>query len=272
MKTRTCSIAAGFLEHPERRLFHLLLRPTQRETRGAMLFLHPFAEEMHMARRNVAAQARQLAGAGYIVMLLDLTGCGDGAGDFADASWQVWCDDAAFALQHLRSLGPQPVDLWGLRLGGLLACEVARRDGDIQRLLLWQPVLNGEQQVDQFLRLRTVAGMAESRAGFDRNSLWSELRAGRSLEIAGYELTSAMALEVSRSRLHDLIPPCAVSWVEVPPVSRNDLAPPSRNVAAHWQNHGVELRTGCVPGEPFWRSHDAPLNAALQQLTLELVA
>ncbi|MDX1736353.1 MAG: hypothetical protein R3228_18390, partial [Halioglobus sp.] len=64
---------------------------------------------MHKARRTVAAQARVLAAAGYNVVLLDLSGCGDGAGDFADATWQLWHADAAFALQYLRSLDSGPV-------------------------------------------------------------------------------------------------------------------------------------------------------------------
>ena len=109
MNSAHCDIEPGFLDHPERRLFHVTHRPAGGEARGSFLFLHALAEEMHMSRRNVAAQARAMAAAGYNVMLLDLTGCGDADGDFADATWHTWLDDARFALQTLREQAPVPV-------------------------------------------------------------------------------------------------------------------------------------------------------------------
>jgi exosortase A-associated hydrolase 2 len=263
-------IEPGFLDHSARRLFHVTHKPRSGEIRGSVLFLHAFAEEMHMSRRNVAAQARLMAAAGYHVMLLDLTGCGDAGGDFADATWHVWLEDALFAMQALRDQASAPLLLWGMRLGGLLACELAVRDAGVEGLLLWQPVLNGEQQIDQFLRLKTAASAMAGAAGFDRKKLWNELRNGRSLEVAGYELSPAMAQQVSRCRLHDLRPDCPVNWFEVRP-SGQDLAVPARNVIRHWREQGLEVTAGVVHGEAFWRNHDAPLNPQLQQRTLEVL-
>tara|TARA_R110000823_G_scaffold210224_15_gene340624 strand:+ start:15388 stop:16200 length:813 start_codon:yes stop_codon:yes gene_type:complete len=269
MTIRECSITAGFLECPERPLFHLLLRPTNQPALGSVLYLHPFAEEMHKSRRNVAAMARLLATSGFNVMLPDLSGCGDGPGEFRDADWETWRADAAVALAALRAIDSVPVTLWGLRLGALLACELSQSENDLQRLLLWQPVLNGEQQIDQFLRLRSAAAAVDSSAGFDRKTLWGELRAGRSLEIAGYELSSALALQMSRLRLHDLMPSCAVRWLEVSPTAQFTL--PSVNVQAHWRDQGVEVAQTAVTGEPFWRNHDAPINTDLQRTSVELL-
>lgn len=234
------------------------------------MFLHAFGEEMHKARRTVAAQARLLAAEGYNVVLLDLSGCGDGAGDFADATWQLWHADAAFALQYLRSLDSGPVSLWGLRLGALLACEMAQAVGDIAQLILWQPVLNGEQQIDQFLRLRTAASAVGDGAVFDRKSLWGELRAGRTLEIAGYELSPELALGIAQSRLLDLIPPCPVAWLEIGGVE-GQLARPSQNVISHWIDHGVRVDSRSLRGEAFWRNHDAPVNKELLRATREML-
>jgi len=66
---------------------------------------------MHMSRRNVAAQARLLAESGFNVLLLDLTGCGDSSGEFVEASWQTWKQDAAVALDSLRGLDRVPLIL-----------------------------------------------------------------------------------------------------------------------------------------------------------------
>ncbi|MAT92312.1 MAG: hydrolase 2, exosortase A system-associated [Halioglobus sp.] len=266
MTSHRYTMQPDFLEHAGRRLFHLLLRPVG-EARGSVLFLHAFAEEMHMSRRNVAATARALATAGCNVMLLDLSGCGDGAGDFVDADWNTWREDARGALAALRALDAVPVALWGMRLGALLATDTAVNEADIARLLLWQPVLNGEQQIDQFLRLKSVAGAMGPGAGFDRKHLWGQLRDGHALEVAGYELSARMAQEIARVRLADLLPPCPVHWLEVS--AGGELARPGGNVRGRWSEQGVRVSTGVVPGPAFWRNHDAPLNDALCAATLE---
>ncbi|MDO9450700.1 MAG: hypothetical protein Q7J21_09460, partial [Rugosibacter sp.] len=55
--------------------------------RGAVVYIHPFAEEMNFSRHMVALQSRALAAQGYAVLQIDLLGCGDSAGDFSEASW-----------------------------------------------------------------------------------------------------------------------------------------------------------------------------------------
>ena len=262
-------LSADFLQHSERQIFHILSQPGRGEAHGAVLFLHPFAEEMHKARRTVAAQARLLAAQGYLVMQIDLNGCGDSDGEFVDARWETWLEDANAALDYLRQHCAGPITLWGLRLGALLACELERTHTDIQRLVLWQPVLNGEQQVDQFLRLRVAAAAVGERPSFDRKTLWSELREGKTLEVAGYELSAELAMAISKSRLHDLIPSCEVLWMEVTPGTGRELALPSRNVTAYWEDHGVQVQAYALPGEAFWRNHDAAINPDLLRLTLD---
>ena len=39
-----------------------------REPRGAIVYVHPFAEEMHKSRRMAALQARLLAARGWLVL------------------------------------------------------------------------------------------------------------------------------------------------------------------------------------------------------------
>ena len=60
----------------------VLFQPAQRDvSRGTILYVHPFAEEMNKARRMAALQTRAFADAGYDVMRIDLYGCGDSSGD-----------------------------------------------------------------------------------------------------------------------------------------------------------------------------------------------
>jgi exosortase A-associated hydrolase 2 len=267
-----CSIKADFLEHRGRSLFYLLLEPAPAVAHCSVLFLPPFADEMNKSRRMVACQARALADAGFRVMLLDLSGCGDSGGDFVDASWNNWLQDAEIAARFLMEGSDAAPVIWGLRMGALLACGLAHGRPEFQKLLLWQPVLNGEQQVDQFLRLRTVPTSGSGEVIFDRKSLWDELRAGRSLDIAGYELSSTLALEMARARLNDLRPEGQVHWLEIGMVPHAKIAPGSENVVSRWREQGASVETSYVHGDPFWRTVDAEVNIDLLQRTLDALS
>jgi len=171
MTSGRCSIRADFLECQGRKLFYLLLQPTHVEARGSVLYLPPFTEEMHKSRHIVASQARGMAAQGHNVLILDLTGCGDSGGDFSEGNWQIWLEDANQAADMLADLGSGPLVVWGQRMGALLACELSRSRNDVARLIFWQPTLNGEQQIDQFLRLRTLPAGLSGRGSFDHETL-----------------------------------------------------------------------------------------------------
>ena len=64
-----------------------LFHPPAGTCRGAALYVPPFGEEMNKSRRMAALQARALAAAGFGVLQLDLYGCGDSSGEFAEARW-----------------------------------------------------------------------------------------------------------------------------------------------------------------------------------------
>ena len=98
----------------------------QAPVRGALLYLHPFAEEMNRSRRMAALQARELARKGWYVLQLDLSGCGDSEGDFGEATWEAWLHDAATAHAWLEQKTGYRPWAWGLRAGARLAAELAR--------------------------------------------------------------------------------------------------------------------------------------------------
>src|SRR5690349_16288563 len=85
--------------------------------RGALLYVHPLAEEMNKSRRTAALLARALAAEGWLVLLPDLDGCGDSEGDFGATSWMRWLDDVTFALDWLAQESGQRPALWALRHG-----------------------------------------------------------------------------------------------------------------------------------------------------------
>ncbi len=131
-----------------------------KECLGAIIYIHPFGEEMNKSRRMAAMQARTFAAMGFGVLQIDLFGCGDSSGEFSDARWDIWKQDVSFARNWLENRISAPVSLWGLRLGALLALDFARSQAEtIDRIILWQPVINGESFLNQFLRLRMANEM-----------------------------------------------------------------------------------------------------------------
>ena len=83
--------------------------PTAGLPRAAVVYVHPLAEEMNKSRRMAALQSRALAAVGCAVLRIDLHGCGDSSGDFADASWEDWVDDVVAACGWLRERVAAPL-------------------------------------------------------------------------------------------------------------------------------------------------------------------
>ncbi|CAN7660047.1 hydrolase 2, exosortase A system-associated [Pseudoduganella sp. LjRoot289] len=250
---------------------YCLFHPAAGLCRGGMVYLHPFGEEMNKSRRMAALQARALAAQGIAVLQIDLYGCGDSGGDFADARWEHWLDDAALGCQWLAARLGRPVGLWGLRLGALLALDYARRQSERgaaapQRLLLWQPVHSGSAFLTQFLRLRMANAMlAEDGAQKTGTAaLREQLRAGEALEVAGYELAPELAGALDALELAKLpAPPCPVHWFDVVAAEGRPLAPASAKLTAAWLEQGVALQAQAVAGQQFWGTQEIAICEAL---------
>lgn len=266
---QTINIQPFFLESPRGPLYCLNTSPTGRTPVGGVLYLHPFAEEMHKSRRMAALQVRALAAQGYAVLQVDLTGCGDSAGDFADASWQIWREDATLALAWLQDNVKAPVSLWGLRIGATLAVDLAAERDDIASLVLWQPVISGEQFLNQFLRIK-LAGevIAGSAAQSGTRQLRQQLEAqGKTVEVGGYALSPAMAQALSAVTLANLLPSCPVTWLELAEEDGPSLLAPSQRIVEAWQLAGISVQSGSVAGPPFWITQEIYTSPALIDAT-----
>ena len=234
-----------------------IFHPAAGVSRGSVVYLHPFAEEMNKSRRMAALQSRMLAARGFAVLQIDLFGCGDSSGEFGDARWDIWTQDVTLALDWLERRVAAPSYLWGLRLGALLACDYATRyRRKLNGFMLWQPVLSGEQFLTQFLRLRVAGGMI---GGGDEQvgtaQLRNELDAGGVVEVGGYDLASELARAIDGLKLADLAPRAVpVNWFEVVPEAGRPLPPASRRVADTWIAGGVKVNTHLVAGQPFWNT------------------
>ena len=261
---------AFFLAGPRGERFCLFHAP-QGRCRGALVYVHPFAEEMNKSRRMAALQARALAAIGYGVLQVDLHGCGDSDGEFADARWEHWKEDIADASAWLQQKLAQPVGLWGLRLGALLALDYARTAAQpVAQLLLWQPVLQGAAFMTQFLRLRVASEMLDdsAEASGGTKALRAALLAGEPQEVAGYVLAPQLVAAIDAADALTLAPPCPVHWIEIVASSERPVPPAALRVATGW---GREAAVHKVASPAFWSTQEIAESPELIAATCALL-
>ena len=251
-------------------LFH---PPQGTQHRGRVLYLHPFAEELNSTRRIVAQQARALAQAGYGVLQIDLLGCGDSSGDFADATWADWLRDAQQAHAWLSAHTSGPLWLWGMRAGALLATALAHTLPEPAHLLLWQPVASGQQMLQQFLRLH-AAGQWLGSGSAGAPSAAQALAQGRAVDIAGYTLSPALADGLGPARLQPPAqqPPGRLVWLEVSSQDSPAVGPAADKTLAAWRTADWQVQAQAVQGPAFWQTVGTDEAPALLHATLAALA
>lgn len=111
-----------------------------------IVICQPFGSEYIRAHRSLRELAQRLADAGFPTLRFDYYGCGDSGGGSDEGHVERWLEDIALAVAEVReaSAGSR-VSLLGLRLGATLAALSASRGGDVERLVLWEPIVNGEE-------------------------------------------------------------------------------------------------------------------------------
>nr|WP_238787351.1 hydrolase 2, exosortase A system-associated [Thiospirillum jenense] len=256
-------------------LFCIHTFPSHAPPQGVILYAHPFGEEMNKSRRQVALQARSFAASGYAVLQCDLSGCGDSAGELTDAEVSRWLDDLQQARAWLaqRWGADQPCVLWGLRLGATLAVLASQCQSPAPRLLLWQPVLDGRQFLNQFLRVKLATDILSG--AHERTTvaaLWQQWQRGDTIEIGGYLLTARLADSIAALDLSQLTPAAPVIWLDVVAEDATDLTAPRLALVNQWQQQGGAVTAQVVTGPPFWAMQEIAECAALITRSCERLA
>jgi exosortase A-associated hydrolase 2 len=209
-----------FFRNGDRSLFGVLHRPTETvaDDRPAFVFCHPLGEEKLWAHRAFVAYARELAKSGHPVLRFDLTGNGDSEGSFSDLSMGMLTDDVRCAIQEVRQLtGVAAVSLLGLRLGANVAMMVAE-DMPVRHLILWSPITDGERYVQELLRINLMTQMATCKSvQQERPALIAEMKAGRTVNVEGYEMGWALYASVTSIKpatQHTFGGPCLVVQID----------------------------------------------------------
>lgn len=239
----------GFLKTATGHLAVVEIRPEGR-ARGSIVFVPAFAEEMNRCRRVAAVLGRRLAASGWHWVMPDLRGTGESSGCLHTLTAQDWIDDLAAVLSALDAEDHPIAGLVGVRLGALLAAAAASRLPESANLVLWQPLVNGGDQVRELIAQRALSDRLRGDADAASSAeLRADLANGVDLELGGYRVSRALAesLETLDLSVLDRGLPARCHWLEIARRrGETDADVPE----------GVQVQR--VNAAPFWLQPEAP--------------
>jgi exosortase A-associated hydrolase 2 len=241
-----------FIESGPHQLFAVLHEPKGPARDEAFVFCHPLAEEKLWTHRAFVTFARQLAHNGHWVLRADLTGSGDSDGDFSDVSVTSAITDIRRMVDEVRRRSRAPrVSLLGLRFGATLASLAAERNGDIDRLVLWAPIVDGDRHLQDLLRINVATQTAVYKeVRLDRGQLIEQMRQGGTVNIEGYEMAGTMCTEMAAINLAAAPKahrgPCLVVQIDRQP---GRPAADLQALASSYERGTLTM----AQEEPFWR-------------------
>jgi len=171
-----------FFGTPEKQLYGVIQEPEGTSVRDfAVLVCYPFGQEYMISHRSLRTLCRNLARAGVPSLRFDYAG----SGDSYDAEFLIssCVENVQQAIHELIDYsGLDTVKIVGLRLGAAVACLSCQLSNAVNSMVLWDPVLNGEEYFKQL----TQDG---SSIYLDQNMTW----------VNGFPISSNF-----KNQLHDL--------------------------------------------------------------------
>ena len=232
--------------------------PADKGNKQFILHIPAFAEEMNCARHIVSQQCRAFAELGYSVLQIDLFATGDSSGDFSEATWLNWKQSVGAACLWLAEQGAESVIFWGLRVGALLAMDcISTVNLKVDKLILWQPVLSGEQFVQQFLRLKTAGAMLDVNAlPVKVTELKQQLLSGQFVEVSGYLLNPALMMPIIKLDAFEIEFPSEIELVLFD-ISNNKSQISAKTISfvEHLKLKQRLVEINSISGPLFWSTH-----------------
>ncbi len=216
-------------------LFGSITPPLARGTPSAAVVLcYPFGQEYmraHRAYRQLATLISRMAGP---VLRFDYFGTGDSPGEGEEVTLQRWVEDTGVAIDEVRQRsGLDRVRMAGLRLGAVAAALASEGRDDVERMVLWDPVIRGRAFLDEL----------------DKEGVTP---VGSTWWVNGFPASERLRREVDEVDLCRLTVPAATQVVQV--ISH-------RNVEFERFSQAMEARsvrgeTRLIPSSPNWNYSD----------------
>lgn len=180
-----------------------------------IVLCYPFGQEYMRAHRAFRQLALLLTKKGYHVLRFDYRGTGDSSLNLEDVSAGAWTDDVGLAVEELRdTAGVSRISVVGLRLGALISAVACASRSDVERLVLWDPILSGKRYQEELLAEIAAAGPDSTGKFVDEEN---------ALHFNGFAIRASLREELDRLSLADLRPESVGSVLEVVSHSSHDF-------------------------------------------------
>jgi len=246
-----------------RSLFGVLHESARAGDPRAVVVCAPLWREGIRAHRVLRQLGVRLTKGGHAVLRFDYSGAGGSAGECEHGDVGVWLDDISAAIDEVRrEKGVQRVSLLGLRFGATLAALAAAGRDDVERLVLWEPVVHGARYLEE--------GWASHRSWAETFAAWrrlprAELPDGGD-ELLGFRVTEAMRRSIAAVDLAGL-PRTAPRVLIVDRAARDGEGGLSFTLTAR----GARVDHQVKAEAEVWKQHEGE-GAAGARETLELIA
>lgn len=267
-------ITSSFIEGQAGKLFALHYAPNKIANQSeCFVVAASLAEEMNRCRYMGTMLAQQLSMRGYGYLVVDAYGTGDSAGDTKDVCWEQTCRDLNTAIQHAFTLGYQHVSLIGIRLGALQVMQVAAKLPNIKRLIFWQPIINGQAALTQFLRIKIAASIGRNEEPGTIKDFEAQIERGEYLNVAGYDINPEFFNGIKTAHFKNHLESCIfpVGWFTT--LTSADRRTPQGDVKLiqEWRNKGSNVSHIEIIGPSFWQAHERTLVPELVEETIKYV-
>ena len=174
--------------------------------RPALLMGNPLGHEATRIHRLYRVVAERLARQGVAVLRFDYHGSGDSPGDDTDGDMAGWRQDMLAAHTELARLAsPRSVAWLASRLGAALAVQASAQVAGLDRLVLWDPIVDGAAYVRE---LRVDHAEALDLSFYARDKSWYVARPERLTtpltEAIGFGIGPALFDQMSTLRAEGL--------------------------------------------------------------------
>jgi len=229
--------------------------PRGRPRPEGVVLCYPFGMEYMRAHRAFRQLTNLLTRSGLHVLRFDYYGTGDSAGEGAEGSLPLWVENIGTAVEELKdTAGVTRVSLVGLRLGGLLAARAAMAGEPLDRVVLWDPVVDGAAYVREMVAsgdpvpAGAGTGLPSGSVGVSGFPLTPRLQE----EIGAEDLTKLSGFRAERLLL-------TVSSEEAPYLALRDA----------WRRDGVPGEYHHIPSAGNWAEGDKFGSALIPQAIIQ---
>jgi len=208
--------------------------PSGGQPTSVVVLCYPFGQEYMRAHRAYRQMAFLVNRFGLPVLRFDYFGTGDSPGRGVETTLEGWVEDIGKAVDEARRRsGMSHVRLAGLRLGASAAALAAQEMEDVERVVLWDPVVRGQGF------LQEITGGDVTQAG---STWWMN----------GFPLSERLRREIEAVDLRELKPPPGAGVFQMISHPNEDFQALSEAL----RSRSVKEETRLVPSPSDWNYSD----------------